>query len=87
MNVVILVGKIKEKVNFKFIYNKENKKSNHISILNAKFLFAKNNIVKIYGYNEIADKLYKIDKEKNILIFGSIRSKMKIEILEIEYLD
>ena len=51
MNLCILLGKIISDIEFKFIINSKNK-----SIVEFKIETLDNNIIKVYGYNEIADK-------------------------------
>ena len=83
MNVCFFLGKIISDIDFKFIVN--SKKYYSISI----FQIELNNksIMKIKGYNEIADFCYRnLSRYDNILIKGNIKSinnKFQITIEEI----
>ena len=67
MNIVILCGKIQKKVEFNFIYN-----SKYVSIARGKLILKDKNVVDIYGYDDIADFLYR-NEDKFIWIEGSVR--------------
>ena len=80
MNICFLIGKIVSEIDFKFIVN--SKKYYSISI----FQIELNNksIIKVKGYNEIADFCYRrLLKNDYINIYGELNSKGEIEILEI----
>ena len=86
MNKVILYGRIVSKINFKFIYNryKSNEKCKNTSIVSFKIELLNKSIVEIYGYDEIADYVYrKLNKNDFILIDGKIDSSMRIELLQV----
>lgn len=86
MNICILMGKIIEDVDFKFIYN-----SKSISIATSKIQLIDENQVEIYGLDEKADYMYKnLNKNDIILVSGSIvneRKRNKIKIEEITKLN
>ena len=67
---------------FKFIYN-EDKKEKYTSIAMCKMQLDDGNIVNVYGYDDIADYLYR-NNLKNVCIEGRINSNMMIKILKIE---
>lgn len=79
MNLCFFIGKIISNVEFKFIINnKEN------SIVTFKIQLIDNNIVKVKGYNEIADYCYKnFVTNDEISIYGELRTNGEIEIIEI----
>ena len=88
MNIVIIWGKIKEKIEFQFIYNRYRKyKTKHISIARCKIQLINESIVEVYGYDEIADGMYRrLQENKNICIIGKIDSNMQIEVQTIRIL-
>lgn len=67
MNIVILCGKLQKKVEFNFIYD-----SKYVSIARGSLILKDKNVVDIYGYDDIADFLYRNEGEF-IWIEGSIR--------------
>ena len=86
MNIVIIWGKIKEKIEFQFIYNRYRKyKTKHISIARAKIQLINKSMVEVYGYDEIADEMYRrLQENKNVCIIGKLDSNMKIEVQAIK---
>lgn len=88
MNIVIIWGKIKEKIEFKFIYNRYRKyKTKHISIARCKIQLINESIVEVYGYDEIADGMYRrLQENKNVCIIGKLDTYMQIEVQEIAML-
>lgn len=82
MNIVLLSGKIISNIEFNFIYIKD-KKEKHTSIAMCKMQLDDGSVVDAYGYDEVADYLYK-NKLEIILIEGRIDHHMMIEILNIE---
>ena len=85
MNLVIVFGKIVSSIEFKFIYDRymidSSDKYNHTSIEKCEIMLLNKNIVKIYGYDKIADFMYKNLKENDyILIEGKLDSNMEIEV-------
>ena len=87
MNLCFLSGKVKKKIDFKFIYNPKTKSlsKSHTSIVWIDLEIEKEQIVKLYAYDEIADRIYQnIDKDTIIYIGGRVSGE-KVEILEIFY--
>ena len=81
MNIVIIYGKVIEKIDFKFIYDRYNNKNKHTSIAKSKIKLMNNSIVEIYGYDEMADYMYrKLKKDMCIILEGKIDSNMKIRV-------
>lgn len=78
MNIVIISGKIISNIDFNFIYNKD-KKEKHMSIAMCKIQLDNGSIIDVYGYDEIADLLYR-NNVKKIWIEGCLDNKMMIEI-------
>ena len=79
MNLCIVMGKIISEIEFKFIIDSKNK-----SIVEFEIETLDSNIVKIYGYNEIADYCYrKLSIYDNILIEGIVCQNVKVEIKQI----
>ena len=88
MNVVVIYGKIVSKIEFKFIYDRYKEKDNikekykHTSIAKCKIKLQNESILDIYGYDEVADYMYRYIKENdNIFLEGRIDGNMKIEVL------
>lgn len=67
MNIVILCGKLQEGVEFNFIYD-----SKYVSIVKGSLILKDKNVVDIYGYDDIADFLYR-NEGKFIWIEGEGR--------------
>ena len=83
MNLCILLGKIISDIEFKFVINSKNK-----SIVEFKIETLDNNIIKVYGYNEIADKSYLILKRNMwLIIYGEVRGNNKVEIKNMETIE
>ena len=83
MNLCILLGKIISDIEFKFVINSKNK-----SIVEFKIETLDNNIIKVYGYNEIADKGYLILKRNMwLIIYGEVRGNDKVEIKNMETIE
>ena len=79
MNECFLIGKIISDIKFQFIT-----KSKNISIVNFKIKLFDENIVKIKGYDNIADFCYNsLQKGKIVSMYGILNSKGEIEIKEI----
>lgn len=77
MNICILIGKICSKIQFDFILNSKN-----ISIVRFNIKLSNGSIIKIKGYNEIADYCYRnLEKGMLVEIEGCINNKCEI-ILE-----
>ena len=83
MNICLLIGKICSEIKFEFILN-----SKEISIVMFDIELLNGSIVKVKGYNEIADYCYSnLKKEMTILIEGSVDYNMTIILEEIEIID
>lgn len=80
MNEIFLIGKVKSKVEYKFIVNSKKYFSKaEIEIELNKQIF------KIKGYNNIADFCYrKLKKKDKIFINGKIQSDMVVNIEKIK---
>ena len=74
MNICFFIGKIVSKVNFKFIVEGKN-----TSIAMFEIQLENNSIIKIKGYDEIADFCLKFLKEKDtVLIQGRLNQDYNI---------
>ena len=79
MNLVFVIGKIVSEIEFDFVLN-----STNISIVNFEIELNNKNIVKVKGYNEVADFCYKnLNKKETVSILGSLNSNMEIIVKEI----
>ena len=81
MNIVIINGKIVSEVDFNFIYNK-NKKEKHTSIAMCKLKLDDDSIIDVYGYDEVADCLYR-KTDGYVWIEGILNSNMMVEIVSV----
>lgn len=84
MNLCVLSGKIVNEIDLKFVYNIKEKRlsKSHTSIVEIELEIAKEQIVKLHAYDEIADLVYKnLKKDDYILIEGKIRGKF----IEVDY--
>ena len=82
MNLCILLGKIVSEVEFKFIINSKNK-----SIAYFDLELLNKSIVKVKGYNDKADYIYrKLKKGQNVIIEGKIREGRNVEYEKSEIL-
>ena len=72
MNIVIISGTIVSNINFKFIYNRYRKKSKYTSIASFYIELENASIIKIYGYDNMADFMYKNCKFGNKVICDRI---------------
>lgn len=80
MNLVCILGKIINEIEFKIIIKNKNKA---IAIFKVKLL--DDTIVTVEAYNEKADYCYsKLNKNDTIYIQGYINSKMQIIVKDIE---
>lgn len=87
INLCFLSGKVKNEIDFKFIYNVKTKRlsKKHTSIVLIDLEIDKEQVVKAYAYDETADWIYQnIDKDEVIYISGRMRD-VKVEIFEILY--
>ena len=90
MNKVIIYGEIVSRVDFKFIYdrfkndNKQDEKYNYTSDAKSKIKLLNESIVEIYGYDKMADYMYRNLKENSIiLIIGRLDNDGRVETHEI----
>ena len=73
MNLCILMGKIISKIEFKFIIN-----SNNISVAIFELELSNESVIKVKGYNEIADICYQnLIKGEIVTIYGSLNNGME----------
>jgi len=80
MNICFFIGKIINEIKFDFILN-----SKYISIAAFYIKLLNGSVVKVQGYNEIADYCYSILKEDmNIQLQGYINNKGVIILEDIE---
>ena len=80
MNLCFVIGKVVSDIEFKFIIN-----SKHISVAIFELELSNKSIIKVKGYNEIADICYQnLAKGEIITIYGSLNNEMEIIINEIE---
>lgn len=80
MNVCIVMGKIIEEVDFKFIYNNKS-----LSIANSKIQLIDGNQVEIFGLDEKADYMYSnLNENDIILISGKLVNERKNNKIEVE---
>lgn len=90
MNNVFLIGKVISDIEYKFIYDRfknvcYDEKYKHIAIARCYIKLQNSSIIEIYGYDEIADKIYrKLKIEDNIFFEGYLDSNGKIEIENFE---
>ena len=82
MNICFFIGEICSEINFDFILN-----SKDISIARFDIELLNGSIIKVKGYNEIADYCYSILKQgMDIQIQGYINNKYEIILEDIEIL-
>lgn len=84
MNLCVLSGKIVNEIDLKFVYNIKEKRlsKTYTSIVEIELEIEKEQIVKLYAYNEMADLAYRdLKKDACILIEGKIRG----EFVEVYY--
>lgn len=79
MNEAFIIGKVISKIDYRFIINKKKQ------FAKAEFLVkVDRQIIKVIGYNNIADYCLKYLKENdNVCIHGKIFSKYYIDIKEL----
>ena len=79
INLCFVIGKIVSDIEFEFIIN-----SKHISIGIFEIELSNNSIIKVKGYNEIADYCYqKLIKGDIVGIYGELNRGMEIIIHEL----
>ena len=81
------MGKIVSDIEFKFIYDRYKDKTNnndkykHTSIARCKMKLLNDSIVEIYGYDNIADFMYRnVHCNDTIQLEGKLDSNMMVEI-------
>lgn len=80
MNVCIVIGKLIEEVDFKFIYNNKS-----LSIANSRIQLIDGNQVEIFGLDEKADYMYSnLNKNDIILVSGKLVNERKNNKIKIE---
>ena len=76
MNLCFIKGKILEKINFQFLYQKKN-----ISIARTKLELQNGSIITIKGYDEMADwMIQKIKKEDKVIMQGELDTRMEVVV-------
>ena len=85
MNSCFLIGKISSKIKFNFVIgSKSSFKKEKISIVEFEIKLLDGSLIKIIGYNEIADLCYRqLEKGDMICVYGKINTNMEIVIKEI----
>ena len=92
MNIVFIMGKVVTNVEYNFIYdrykiNNCNEKYKHTSIAKVKIETLNKSIINIYGYDNIADDMYRNLKcNSNVVVMGQIDSNMEINVEDITIL-
>lgn len=76
MNTCFLIGKIVSDIKFDFMIY-----SRHTSIVQFYIKDKRKNIIKIVGYDKIADYCYKNLKKNNIVFIEGIMEKVKDEMV------
>ena len=82
MNLVIIYGEIISNIDFRFIYDRYmGHKEKHTSIARCRLKLLDGNEVEIYGYDNIADKMFRFYQcGSNILVKGSLDQSMSVNI-------
>lgn len=75
MNICVVIGKIVDKVEYKFILNSKNN-----SFANMKIKLANNSVIKVIAYNQTADYCYR-NLNINDIVFVHGRVQTGLEIL------
>ena len=79
MNIVIISGQIVSGIEFKFIYDRYGGKSKYTCIASCHVKLNNESIIQIYGYDEMADFMYRYLKDGDVVACsGSIDSDGKI---------
>ena len=78
MNIVIISGEIISEIDFNFIYNQK-RKENYTSIAICKLKLENDSAIEIYGYDDIADYLYR-EENKKVYIEGELDNNMMVKI-------
>ncbi len=86
MNIIFILGKVVSNVEYNFIYDKYkidncNEKYKHIVIAKVKIEILNKSVVNIYGYDDIADDMYRnLKSNSNVMVMGQIDSNMEINV-------
>ena len=82
MNLVIIYGEIITNIEFRFIYDRYSKhREKHTSIAKCRIRLLDGNEVEIYGYDDIADKMFKFFQcGSKVLIEGKLDQNMNVNI-------
>ena len=82
MNLVIISGEIISNIDFRFIYDRyRGHNEKHTSIVRCRLKLLDGNEVEIYGYDNIADKMFRFYQcGSNILVKGSLDQSMNVNI-------
>ena len=86
INLCFLKGKVLNKTDLKFVYdkNKKNLSKNHICIIKLELKLEDKQIIYLKAYNKIADFVFKnVKVGDNIILNGAIKNNF-IEIKKIE---
>ena len=78
MNEVFIIGRIIENIEFDFIYRKSK-----TSIAKTKVELLNKSIIEIYGYDEIADYMYRNIEKNNVI---AVEGKMRSDKVEVEWI-
>lgn len=87
MNRFFCIGKIIKKVNFNFFLNSRKNISAADTFIEIQNSYNSNmsTIIKIIGFNSLADKMYrKLQEGNNVLIYGRLTTKGYIEIIDFQ---
>lgn len=83
MNICFFIGKVCSKINFEFILNSKN-----ISVCIFDIKLSNGSVVKVKGYNEIADYCYRnLRKDSVVAIEGMINENMEVVLDMINILE
>ncbi len=86
INLCFLKGKVINKKDLKFVYNKNKKNlsKNHICIIMLELEIENKQVIYLKAYNEIAEFVYNnVNEGDNILVEGAIKDNI-VEIEDIE---
>ena len=92
MNIVFLIGEIITDIEYKFIYDRfkislNEEKYKHIAIAKCEIKLLNDSKLQVYGYDNIADMLYRIGKiGKNVLIEGYLDGQGSVETIKLNTL-
>ncbi|MCI9246215.1 MAG: hypothetical protein HFJ30_03690 [Clostridia bacterium] len=88
INLCFLSGTIKNKIDFKFIYNSNTKSlsKKHTSIVLLDLEIEKGQIVRGYAYDEIADWIYRNLQQGNFISIQGRITQNGVEIEEVKKL-